>query len=134
MTKVYLKTLSSFYYEQMIASAPSDFTNMVNMGMCLEEGVRDGQLVKEGGSSSGVRKFGVGFPKKKEQDINMVVHKRPRQRYQQQHIAAVAPAYQPQFLQLPQPQVQQRQQQPQFTQQQPRYIQHNTIQQQQRPQ
>jgi hypothetical protein len=31
MTKVFLKTLSSFYYERMIASAPSDFTEMVNM-------------------------------------------------------------------------------------------------------
>ena len=41
MTKIFLKTLSSFYYERMIASAPSDFTEMVNMGMRLEEGVRD---------------------------------------------------------------------------------------------
>ena len=35
MTKIFLKTLSSFYYERMIASAPSDFTEMVNMGMRL---------------------------------------------------------------------------------------------------
>lgn len=66
----------------MIASAPSDFTNMVNMGMRLEEGVYEGRLVKEGGSSSGVRKFRVGFPKKKEQDVSVVVHRRPKQRYQ----------------------------------------------------
>ena len=37
MTKIFLKTLSSFYYERMIASAPSDFTEMVNMGMRLEK-------------------------------------------------------------------------------------------------
>ncbi|KAI5407897.1 hypothetical protein KIW84_053949 [Lathyrus oleraceus] len=43
MTKIFLKTLSSFYYERMIASAPSDFTEMVNMGMRLEEGVREGR-------------------------------------------------------------------------------------------
>lgn len=92
MTKIYLKILSSFYYERMITSAPSDFTDMVNMGMRLEEGDRGGRLVKEGGSSSGVKKFGVGFPKKKEQDVSAVVHIRPRQRYQQQYIAAVAPA------------------------------------------
>lgn len=41
MTKIYLKTLSSFYYEQMIASASSDFTDMVNMGIRIEEGVRE---------------------------------------------------------------------------------------------
>ena len=33
MTKIFLKTLGSFYYEGMIMSAPSDFTEMVNMGM-----------------------------------------------------------------------------------------------------
>lgn len=66
----------------MIATVPDDFTGMVNMRMRLEEGVREGRLVKKGGSSSGVKKFRVGFPKKKEQDVSAVVHKRPRQRYQ----------------------------------------------------
>jgi hypothetical protein len=50
----------------MIASAPSDLTEMVNMGMRLEEGVREGRLVKDSGSSSGTRKFEGSFPKKKE--------------------------------------------------------------------
>jgi hypothetical protein len=36
MTKIFLNTFSSFYYERMISSAPSDFTEMVNMGMRLE--------------------------------------------------------------------------------------------------
>ena len=52
MTKIFLKTLSYFYYERMIASAPSDFTEMVNMGMRLEEGVREGSLTREEGSSA----------------------------------------------------------------------------------
>ena len=51
MTKIFLKTLSSFYYERMIASAPSDFTEMVNMGMRLEEGVREGRLTRDEGFS-----------------------------------------------------------------------------------
>ncbi|XP_058774882.1 uncharacterized protein LOC131649152, partial [Vicia villosa] len=73
MTKIFLNTLSPFYYERMIASAPSDFTEMVNMGMRLEEGVRTGRLTKEGGSSSGTKKFGSGFPKKKEQSVDMPI-------------------------------------------------------------
>lgn len=109
MAKIYLKTLSPVYYEQMIVSVPSDFTDMVNMGMRLEEGVREGRLVKEGGSFGYIKKFGVGFHKKKEQDISVVVQRRSRQRYKKQHITAVAPAYHPQFLQQSQPQVQQRQ-------------------------
>ena len=36
MTKIFLKTLSPFYYERMIFSSPNDFTEMVNMGVRLE--------------------------------------------------------------------------------------------------
>ncbi|XP_050918505.1 uncharacterized protein LOC127135924 [Lathyrus oleraceus] len=50
ITKLFLKTLSSFYYDRMVASAPNDFTEMVNMGKRLEEGVSEGLLVKESGS------------------------------------------------------------------------------------
>ncbi|XP_050876219.1 uncharacterized protein LOC127079911 [Lathyrus oleraceus] len=39
VTKIFFKTLSSFYYDRMIASAPSYFTEMVNMGMRLKEEV-----------------------------------------------------------------------------------------------
>src|SRR4051812_781639 len=47
MTKVFLKILSTFYYEIMMASALNDFTEMVNMGMRLEEGIRKFRLSKE---------------------------------------------------------------------------------------
>jgi hypothetical protein len=33
MAKIFLNTLGSFYYERKIASAPSEFTEMVNIGM-----------------------------------------------------------------------------------------------------
>jgi hypothetical protein len=52
MTKIFMKTLSSFYYERMIVNAPSDFTETVNMGMRLEEGVREGCLTRDEGSSA----------------------------------------------------------------------------------
>lgn len=55
----------------MVASSPSDFTEMVNMGLRLEEGVREGQL-KKGSSSDGSRKYGKGLPKKKEHDANAI--------------------------------------------------------------
>ena len=70
MTKIFLKTLSSFYYERMIVSAPNDFTKMVNMGMRLEEGVREGRMSKEEVSSS--KKYGSGFSKRKEGETNSV--------------------------------------------------------------
>ncbi|XP_058745989.1 uncharacterized protein LOC131618847 [Vicia villosa] len=121
MTKVFLKTLSKFYYEKMVASAPNDFTEMVNMGMRLEEGIQEGHLVKEASSSlssGGVKRFGSNFAKKKEETISAISRGR-KTRYQPQQIAVItlvvsqAP---PQNLQKPQPQ-QPRQQAPQQNQQ-----------------
>ena len=70
MTKIFLKMLSSFYYECMTASALNDFTEMVNMGMRLEEGVREGRLSKDEASVS--KKHGGSFYKKKEGETNLV--------------------------------------------------------------
>lgn len=74
---LFLKTLSSFYYDRMVASAPSDFTEMVNMGLSLEEGVLEGRL-KEGSSFDGSRKYGNGLPKKKEHDVNAISQEKRR--------------------------------------------------------
>jgi hypothetical protein len=120
MTKIFLNTLGPFYYERMIASAPSDFTEMVNMGMRLEEGVRQGRLVRETVPTSNVKKFGNNFQRKKEQEVSMVAHGQPQQQYTgYQHVAAVtptinttqSPGYQSQFQQRPQQQYQQQYQQ-----------------------
>ena len=67
MTNIFLKTLGAFYYERMVESAPSDFTEMVGMGVRLEEAVREGRLTKSE-SSSNVKKPSYGFVKKKGRD------------------------------------------------------------------
>ncbi|GAU10540.1 hypothetical protein TSUD_419480 [Trifolium subterraneum] len=107
MTKIFLNTLDSFYYERMIASAPSDFTEMVNMGMRLEEGVRQGRLVRESVPVNSTKRFGSNFTRRKESEVSMVAHgqhQRPYMGYQ--HVAAVSPVpqnppYQPQMTQRP---------------------------------
>ena len=92
MTKVFLNTLGPFYYERMVANAPGDFTEMVSMGMRLEEGVRTGRLTKEMGSSSGTKRVGTGFPRKKEHDIGMVSREKPRKNVsRRQQVATIAP-------------------------------------------
>ena len=84
MTNIFLKTLGAFYYERMVASAPSDFTEMVGMGVRLEEAVTEGRLTKSEGSG-GVNKPSYGFSKKKEGDTNVVMQERrvnpPRRNY-----------------------------------------------------
>ena len=71
MTKIFLKTLGTFYYEKMVASAPSDFIEMVGMGVRLEEAVREGRLTK-GENTSSVEKPSFGF-KKKEGETNGII-------------------------------------------------------------
>ena len=75
MTKIFLKTLGAFYYERMVVSAPSDFTEMVKMGIRLEEAVREGRLTRSEGSG-GVKKPSYGFTKNKEGDANVVMQER----------------------------------------------------------
>lgn len=114
MTKLFLKMLSPFYYDRMVASAPIDFTEMVNMGLRLEEGVREGRL-KEGGSADSSSKYGNGLPKQKEHDaktISQEKHRRlPRNNQHHQNmsyvtpvinyapVVQVTPSYQPHFRQ-----------------------------------
>ena len=115
MTKIFLNTLGPFYYERMIASAPNDFTEMVNMGMRLEEGVRAGRLTKDIRSSSGTKKPGSSFQKKKEQDVSMISQGKPKGNANHRPVAAIAPVanlapsvgFTPQFQQQPQQQAQQ---------------------------
>jgi len=64
MTKFFLKTLGQFYYEMMVGSAPRDFSEMVSIGIRLEEGVRDGRLVKGG--------VLAGNSKKKDHEVSIV--------------------------------------------------------------
>jgi hypothetical protein len=80
----------------MIASAPNNFTDMVNMDMRLEEGVREGRLAKESGSSNiHTRNFGRNFSKK-EHEVGMVAQGRPRRvNYQQHHVTSLNSGYQP---------------------------------------
>ena len=57
MTKVFLKTLGSFYYERMVISASSDFSEMVSMGVRLEEDFREGNLTKDKGTKKSLYRF-----------------------------------------------------------------------------
>ena len=84
----------------MIASAPSDFTEMVNMGMRLEEGVREGRFSRD--DSSSAKRYG-SFTKKKEgetYDVSSHIKRRPsgkrkdvRPTVNQHQVAHITPAF-----------------------------------------
>ena len=65
MKMIFLKTLGAFYYEIMVENAPSDFFEMVGMGVRLEESVREGRLTR-GENFGSTKKPSYGLAKKKE--------------------------------------------------------------------
>jgi hypothetical protein len=81
LCKLFLNTLSPFYYKKMVASAPNNFTEMVAMGMRLEEGVREGRLMKGDAPSNNAKRFGNGYPRKEEEEVGMVNHGGSRSGY-----------------------------------------------------
>ncbi|KAK2382842.1 hypothetical protein QL285_070355 [Trifolium repens] len=110
LTKLFLNTLSPFYYKKMVASAPNNFTEMVAMGMRLEGGVREGRLMKGDAPANSAKKFDNNFLKKKESEVGMVTHRGPRSEYPDYpHVAAISPIpqnpyYSPHYPQQPAPQ------------------------------
>jgi len=104
MTKLFLKTLNQFYYEKMVGSAPKNFAEMVGMGVQLEEGVREGRLVRISAPTNSEKTFGNNFPEKKEQEVSMVAHGGPQPHYPvYQQIAPISVKYAdllPQLLEL----------------------------------
>ncbi|KAK2390738.1 hypothetical protein QL285_064254 [Trifolium repens] len=105
LTKLFLNTLSPFYYKKMVASAPNNFTEMVGMGMRLEEGVREGRLVNGNAPANNAKKFGNNFLKKKEPEVGMVTHRGPRSGYPvYPHVSAISPIPQQPFNQPNRPQ------------------------------
>jgi len=102
LMRIFLKTLSPFYYKKMITSAPGNFAEMVGMGTRLEEGVREGRLVKESISTDD--------SEDEDQKVSMVKGW-PQQQYPTyHHVSVVMPdanvvpnlGYQPQLLQYQQ--------------------------------
>lgn len=78
----------------MLASAYSDFTEIVNMGLRLKEGARKGRF-KENGSAESSRKYGNGIPQKKEHDANIISREKHRRLLRSsqchQHVASITP-------------------------------------------
>jgi hypothetical protein len=76
LSDLFYETLSPFYSKKMLACASQKFTDMVDMGVRIEDWVRKGHMAKESGSSSGSsdgnRRFGNGYPRKHNQEVGMV--------------------------------------------------------------
>ncbi|GAU46526.1 hypothetical protein TSUD_402560 [Trifolium subterraneum] len=105
LCKLFLHTRSPFFYEKMVCIMSRSFTEMVEMGMCLEEGVCQGQLIRENAPTNTAKKYGNSFSKKKESEVGMVTQGGPQSRYPTyQHVSTITPTSQPQMTQALLPQ------------------------------
>ncbi|XP_039683788.1 uncharacterized protein [Medicago truncatula] len=116
VSDLFYETLSPFYSEKMLGCASQKFTDMVDMGVRIEDWVRKGRVSKDGvssgGSSNGNRKFGNGYSKKNAQEVGMVAHGGSQPVYPSYpYVANIPPPipapqnpnYQPQRPQIPHP-------------------------------
>src|SRR4051812_45521324 len=96
LTGMFMDTLSPFYWEKMIGSMSSNFTDLVTIGQRLEEGIKNGKIANAAESSNGARKSYGNFIKKKENETNAVIgeDRRSRQKpnnYDQPIVVTIAP-------------------------------------------
>ncbi|GAU36250.1 hypothetical protein TSUD_214470 [Trifolium subterraneum] len=63
--KLFLHTLSPFLYEKMVGVVSRSFAEMVEMRMCLEEGVRQGRLTREKAPTNTARDMATTFQRRK---------------------------------------------------------------------
>jgi hypothetical protein len=122
---MFTNTLQGVYFERMIGSVSSGFSDLVRIGERIESGVRTGKI-QAGTSSSNITKKPVNnFVRKKEGNTNAVAHHQSvmpiqyvpytaqQQQQQQYQMPQYAPPpqgypYQPQSQQAPPPQQQAR--------------------------
>ncbi|XP_058776989.1 uncharacterized protein LOC131651341 [Vicia villosa] len=92
LTSLFMDTLSPFFWEKMIGSVSSNFTDLVTIGQRLEEGIRKGKVSVAADSSR--KPFG-GFQKKKEGETSAIERPRKRaQHYGQPQVADVQAPHQ----------------------------------------
>lgn len=61
LTRLFMDTLQPFFWEKMIGSVSSGFTELLSIGERLEEGIKNGKNANVVESSSGARKSSRKF-------------------------------------------------------------------------
>lgn len=69
LTSMFTDTLQPFNWEKMIRGVTSSFTDLVNIGELMEEGLKNGKISHEAGSYGGPKKF---MGRRKEGETNVV--------------------------------------------------------------
>jgi len=95
LVRIFISTLQAPYYEKVIGSASSSFSELVIIGEMGEVDLKNGKILNAQSGQGATRKFSTSFPKKKEGENNVVMAD-PRNSYY-----PPANAYHSSILQVP---------------------------------
>jgi hypothetical protein len=73
LVRIFIGTLQAPYYEKVIGSASSGFSDLVIIGEMVELGLKNGKISNAQNGQAVAKKFPTSFPKKKEGEANAVM-------------------------------------------------------------
>ncbi|KAK2383114.1 hypothetical protein QL285_070601 [Trifolium repens] len=115
LVDIFTNTLQGVYFERMVGSVLSGFSDSVKIGERIENGIKNGKIQATDVSQNSVKKSASSFPKKKEEETNFVTSKKgptiPAQipYFQYSYVAATSQGQYPQLLSMAPQQNQQEQ-------------------------
>src|SRR4051812_34395896 len=78
LVDIFMGTLQGPYYDKMVGSVSSGFSDLVVIGERIENGIKNGKIQGASSSSYQSKRPTPTFAKKKEWETNAVVHQEPR--------------------------------------------------------
>src|SRR4051812_27348744 len=78
LVKMFMATLQGPYYDKMVGSVSSGFSDLVVIGERIEDGIKSGKIQGASSNSYHSKRPTSTFAKKKEGETNAVVHQEPR--------------------------------------------------------
>lgn len=82
LVSMFLETLPPLYYDRLISSASSNFSDVVIVGERIENGLRSGKIAQSSPGNTSVHKNpSSGFPAKKNEEANPITGQKKSPRY-----------------------------------------------------
>src|SRR3954462_2874843 len=78
LVDMFMRTLQGPYYDKMVGSVSSGFSDLVVIGERIEDGIKSGKIQGASSNSYHSKRPTSTFAKKKEGETNAVVHQEPR--------------------------------------------------------
>ncbi|KAK2442930.1 hypothetical protein QL285_014077 [Trifolium repens] len=76
LVDIFTNTLQGVYFERMVGSVSSGFSDLVKIGERIENGIKNGKIQATNANQNSAKKSASSFPEKKEEEANYVTSKK----------------------------------------------------------